>query len=206
MKTFLLSIFGFAIVVLAILFFKSRPIDTHSINRIGSSTSSEPEEKTDPIQIPAQNSTQISASSTNTTSSTPKPTTSLSPEESPLETLKRMTPVEKLIPKIEDIREEIAQDPHQTPQSLLNFAVELSEKMDVALRSREASEFLLSELKDCTAGEKVKTAPSASAACIKNAYELSAKYDELRHEADLVNSQADPEAQKIYKNMQNLGL
>ncbi len=125
---------------------------------------------------------------------------------SPLDQLKLTSPLEKLLPKLEDVRAEVEKDPHQTPSSLIRFAAEMSVKMDIALQSKEASQFLLNELLDCTSNEKSKTTVSTSAACIKNAYELSSKYEDLSQDADRVKSRADPEAQRIYNSMKGLGL
>ena len=125
---------------------------------------------------------------------------------SPLEQLKLSTPLERLLPRIEDVRSEAEKEPHQTPPSLIRFAAEMSEKMDIALQSKEAGQFLLNELLDCTSNEKTKTTASTAAACIKNAYELSSKYEDLSQDADRVKMRADPEAQRIYNSMKELGI
>lgn len=112
--------------------------------------------------------------------------------------------IEKIIPKTEDLRAEVQADPHETPKSLIRFSLDLSQKMDVALKSLEASRSLINELQTCAS--ETSTPESAAAICIKNAYELSGKYGDLKPQADAVRSHAGLKAQKIYDQMKTMGL
>lgn len=130
---------------------------------------------------------------------TPGPT-----DDQTLSELKKSPALETYLPRVEDVRAELNQDPHNTPKALLAFSVALSDQMDLALRSLPASRYLLAELQICASQDK--TPSSAAAICIKNAYELSAKYEELTPDADALKSKAPPEAQQIFKNMKSMGL
>ncbi len=125
---------------------------------------------------------------------------------SAFQVLKSRPPIEKQIPKLQNVRDEVAKNPHRTPHSLMQFSADLSDKMVLALQSKEASQYMMKQLDACASGDAVATASSASAVCIKSAYELSAKYPELVGDSDKIRDHADPKALKIYKGMKRLGL
>ncbi len=200
MKNFWIS--GGAILIFAFLFYRMRSLSPQvAENQINSvyvqnAPLLSPSQSTDPA---AALHSAVEPDATEAT----KPQAIKDPSTKALES---KPPIEKQIPKLEDVKKEVAADPHKTPRSLIQFSLDLGTKMDIALKSKEASEKMMQELGVCAKGERVKTPPSASAICIQNAYELSEKYSELKKDADSVKEQANSAAQKIFHDMKNLGI
>lgn len=79
-------------------------------------------------------------------------------------------------PGLDTLREEVAEDPHQTPPSVLAFSNRLAKEMSRAFRSREYARRLYAGLEDC-ADEPSGASPLAvRTICTVNAARLAGKY------------------------------
>ncbi|NBO38689.1 hypothetical protein EBU99_08910 [bacterium] len=84
-------------------------------------------------------------------------------------------------PLIKQIREEVAQDPHATPQALLAFAEQLAVNMQGAFQDREVRYNVSRQLMACARdGQARGSAQAARALCLSNLERLKSKFpDEL---------------------------
>lgn len=78
------------------------------------------------------------------------------------------------LPNKEKIREQVKQNPHSAPAEHLNFSIELSDKMDIAMTNENAAKVLFNELEKCVADKDGYKA--SQALCIINAKRINEKY------------------------------
>lgn len=109
--------------------------------------------------------------------------------------------VRELAPSREDLRQEVAKNPHDTPVSLLSFSAGLYERTAAALQDPAAAETLFEELQDCVTGTDQKGKTSVQAICMLNARRLHEKHESLSRRYENLERQADP---KILDLMQGL--
>lgn len=95
------------------------------------------------------------------------------------------------LPENELLRNEVASNPHATPNSLIRFSVEVAQKMELALASETSSKILFQQLEACVT--KSDGAHSAQAVCLINAKRIAKKYKDLRSDYDSLIRKADPE-------------
>lgn len=76
-------------------------------------------------------------------------------------------------PTLRQAREEVGQDPHRTPPSLVRFAQELARKEDLAKGSPAVAESLFSDLERCMQPRSEAVPPQAQVVCVTTAEELS---------------------------------
>jgi cytoskeletal protein RodZ len=96
-----------------------------------------------------------------------------------------------------DIRNEVAQNPEQTPKSLIAFSVNLGKQIDVALKSKSEATKLSQNLVQCAAGDGESKNHSVEALCLSGAKELSQKFPELLDNYKKAVSLADPSVAKM---------
>ena len=79
-------------------------------------------------------------------------------------------------PENEEIREQAAQNSHDTPRAILDFAHGLSGMMVRAMESEEAAQEVLGELESCVNDTSGRTAVQARLICLANAKRLGEQY------------------------------
>lgn len=98
-----------------------------------------------------------------------------------------------LAPSLNEIREEVKIDPHQTPASLIRFARKVGERMERAKASAQEARSLMGELESCVQNEDSSIAPSAQVFCLQNAAELARLEPELSERAGRLRQLASAE-------------
>jgi hypothetical protein len=92
-------------------------------------------------------------------------------------------------PSIEQIRAEVAHNPHVTPPSLMKFADCIGVRMD-GVGTMESANALFADLRDCTLNQSF--AESIRALCLASATKITERFSELKaSNADLLR-EADP--------------
>src|SRR5262249_30351475 len=107
----------------------------------------------------------------------------------------------EITPSGEDLRREVADNPHTTPIGLVRFSVELYEKQTEALKSEETAHTFFSELENCALGPEQKGLHNVQALCLLNAKRLQKAYPSLAREYDRLESQAEPDAVRLMSDM-----
>lgn len=87
-------------------------------------------------------------------------------------------PVAKLIPRAEDVRAEVAKNPHGTPEALVRLSVSLGDRLD-ALKSESDASGFLDELDECVTKSSVPTTSDAKTLCLLNAKRVGEKFPAL---------------------------
>jgi hypothetical protein len=83
-------------------------------------------------------------------------------------------------PTLAKVAEEVRQDPHSTPPSLLRFASDLGAQMNEAIQSESSAKAFFSQLEECIRGQGGQaTAKSAQAICLSDAKRLGSRYESL---------------------------
>lgn len=85
---------------------------------------------------------------------------------------------EKKPPLLSTLREEIKQNPHVTPQSLIEYAQNVGKRMEAALSSNYNAVTLFGELQECVEGSEYQGSPSLQAFCISSAERLAQAHPE----------------------------
>ncbi len=111
---------------------------------------------------------------------------------------KSLTNVLPQMPDLERIRQEVREDPHGTPPSLVQFATEVSDRLEEIHGDRQAESEFLRELLACSLPENPNSRPSSlQAFCFSTAKEMAEEIPELQGEVDAAESQLDPETMKL---------
>ncbi len=95
-------------------------------------------------------------------------------------------------PTKEDIRKQVQANPHITPMALVEFSVQISDKMELAMASAESAKVLFAELDACATNKVEATA--IQAICIVNARRIHNKFPETDFKKLIRN--ANPESVK----------
>jgi hypothetical protein len=104
-------------------------------------------------------------------------------------------PLISVTPTLQNLRDDIAKDPHNAPASMIKFAVELGHRMDDAEKSRAFAGDFLDDLESCTlSGDN---ASSIRALCLSHANRLSAKYEDMKPRVENLARRADPEVTRL---------
>ena len=88
--------------------------------------------------------------------------------------------LEIAVPSREEVRAEVAKDPHATPFSLMKFAASLGPKLEASMASEDTAKKFFSELTSCTEDTQGGHPESARALCLHNAHLLREKYSSLK--------------------------
>lgn len=107
------------------------------------------------------------------------------------------TPVTKLAPSLQALRQQVSSNPHDTPQALVEFSVALSEKMRLAFDSEPEAGRLMGEFEECALGPDLKGNSSVQALCILNARRLQLKYTSLASRYQEIQTRSDPRAREL---------
>ena len=103
---------------------------------------------------------------------------------------------------IENIRQEVAENPHHTPPSLIAFAQHLAARMEHAEGSSDsrAARVLFEELAQCmSTGHGAGRVPQLQVSCLTNAERLAIKYPELRDAAKKLREQAPQDVKTLMR-------
>ncbi len=98
-------------------------------------------------------------------------------------------------PSVDQIRQEVASDPHSTPISILNFAAKLGPKMEQALETEETALVFFEELKKCTLNSTLPV--SIQAICLSNVQILTETYPILEDQMNIIKEQASAESVRL---------
>jgi hypothetical protein len=106
-------------------------------------------------------------------------------------------------PTLKEVREQVSQDPHQTPQALIQFAKDLSARAEVAKQSQASAQEFFGVLEDClsSGNDPSETVPiPAQLTCLMTAEEFAKLYpDELSSRLKPLQQNASPELKRIRK-------
>ncbi|MFL5784110.1 MAG: hypothetical protein ACJ76H_05840 [Bacteriovoracaceae bacterium] len=105
----------------------------------------------------------------------------------------------KSLPETQEAQNEIKDNPHQAPRSLIQFAKTLGPLMDKAMENTEDASLLLHELESCVSHSTVLV--SARTLCLSRAEQLGKAHSELRPEVSSVRKHSQKDALAIYKKM-----
>lgn len=99
------------------------------------------------------------------------------------------------LPDQADVKKETGASPHQTPESLVNFAKALGPLMEKALKNHDDANLLVKELEDCAMDETV--AHTARALCVSNAEKLAKAHPEMKAKADDLRATVSPDVKEL---------
>jgi hypothetical protein len=98
-------------------------------------------------------------------------------------------------PSMDQVRQEVADNPHRTPISIIDFAAKLGTQMERALESEEIALSLFDELKKCALNSSLPT--SIQTICLSNAQILKNIHSKLEVEYVSLKEQVSPEAVRL---------
>ncbi|HTL12310.1 MAG TPA: hypothetical protein VL588_07470 [Bdellovibrionota bacterium] len=100
-------------------------------------------------------------------------------------------------PPVQNLRDEVAKDPHGTPPSLLRYAAQMADRMEAAFQSPEEADRLYPELEDCVKDPGGTVTQTVKLTCYVNALRLSRRYGKrFEGRADAL-AQASPGTAKM---------
>lgn len=109
--------------------------------------------------------------------------------------------VQKLIPPASILRQEVKKNPHQAPISIMEFSVNLAERVNLALtKDRTIREKIFAELKDCVESAESSN-NSIKALCLAKAKFMSEKDDQFKNSYEVLLGKATPEVVGIAKHL-----
>lgn len=101
-------------------------------------------------------------------------------------------------PSLKTLRDDVAKNPHETPQALLRFGADLGVRMEEAKKDKNSAIQLLSELKGCSQPASVDDSPvQARAICLVTAREIAQIWPDLKNSVEEVVSGADSKAREL---------
>jgi hypothetical protein len=109
------------------------------------------------------------------------------------------------VPGRDKIQEEIAENPHQTPVSLLQYAENIALKIEEATNDPEKAKALFTELENCVSDNSSRSAPSLQALCLANADELALTHPELQGRYQELLKVAPSDARKLLEAADQAG-
>ncbi|MES2962553.1 MAG: hypothetical protein V4760_01595 [Bdellovibrionota bacterium] len=123
------------------------------------------------------------------TTATPSASTPKTTSGAPLQ------PVAQLIPSIENLRAEVAKNPHGTPQGLSKFSISLGDRLDALKNEVEAGNFM-EELDECVTKPSVETTSDVKTLCLLNAKRVGEKFPALRAKSANLEARAPEKVRK----------
>jgi hypothetical protein len=97
-------------------------------------------------------------------------------------------------PSVNQLRTEVAANPHETPPSVLSFAAELAPRMAAALHSSEKAHHLWNELEKCTS--QISSPTVIRSICLSNINILADHYSWQEKYQDLLGK-VNPEVKRL---------
>lgn len=101
-------------------------------------------------------------------------------------------PLAEKIPPADKILDQVKKDPHATPPALVQFSLDLGDKMDAAQNSEPKARALFQELEDCTLGGAQQGRNSIQALCLLNAKRLGNTFPSLARDYEQLERRSDP--------------
>ncbi len=90
-----------------------------------------------------------------------------------------------------DVKTEVAENPHRTPKSLINFAEKMGPLVEKSLQNSDDATLLVDEFFNCALTESV--AQTARALCLSNGEKLARIYPQLKEKIDKMRSNSPAE-------------
>jgi hypothetical protein len=110
-----------------------------------------------------------------------------------------------LLPENQEVLEEIRNNPHETPASLVEFASQIGKKMELAIKDPRAAKELVKELETCAEKAKQDSAKmTLEVFCIEQATKLSNRHRELQETVENLVRNSSPKANQILKLVQKV--
>jgi hypothetical protein len=104
-----------------------------------------------------------------------------------------------VLPNPRDIRAQAAQDPEAPSSLVIQFSLELSKKLQIALQSEENAQAFFPQLQACALELGKDNSASARVLCLNDAHKLAKKYPSLRPDYETLENRADPHTVKMRK-------
>lgn len=98
-------------------------------------------------------------------------------------------------PTLEEVRKEVAENPHEPPRSILEFASELAPKMRKAYHSEDFASNFFRELRECALNSL--NPETIQILCLKNAKFLVQKYPNFEKDWAELGNEIKPEFKKF---------
>jgi hypothetical protein len=102
-------------------------------------------------------------------------------------------------PSLAQVREEIQENPHVTPRSILAFASTLAPKIELALRSEEKATQVLEELEDCVLRMRGDSPVAIRAICLSNARFLGKRFPGLQPKIEALLEKSDSDSLRLLR-------
>lgn len=83
------------------------------------------------------------------------------------------------MPLVTDVRKELEQNPHGTPESVHTFGLKIYKRMQLAYKSPQAGAAVFNELKECVRAKPETAITSIQSLCLLNAKRLAARFPTL---------------------------
>jgi len=100
-------------------------------------------------------------------------------------------------PPVQNLRDEVAKDPHGTPPSLLRYAAQIADRMEAAFQSPQEADRLYPELEDCVKDPGGTVTQTVKLTCYVNALRLSRRYGKRFEGRAEALAQASPGTAKM---------
>jgi hypothetical protein len=97
-------------------------------------------------------------------------------------------------PTARELADDVRINPHNPPLSLVRFAMEMSPRLEEALRNENAAQKLFGELENCVTDKRLEGAVSTQAVCLNDAKQITEKHASLGSRYDLLTRHASPQA------------
>jgi hypothetical protein len=108
-------------------------------------------------------------------------------------------PVADLAPSTEELRREVEQDVHATPEAMVKFSVLLMEREKAAAENDNSAREFFAELQACALNSQSSAA--VQALCLLNAKRLAQARPSLNSEYDALERRSNPKAAGLMKDL-----
>lgn len=105
-------------------------------------------------------------------------------------------------PDKSEVRSQVEQNPHRTPEALVIFATNMGPLMEKAYKSDKDADVLIKALHDCATDDNV--ARSARALCVKNVDKIAKTHPQMKGKADELRSDVSPEVLKLLEKRNSM--
>jgi hypothetical protein len=124
---------------------------------------------------------------------------------STVETVQTIQRVARIAPTQDQVREEVARNPHVTPKSLIFFASKMAQKFKIARTSEQNAREFYQELDECLASPELRGADSTQALCLRDAQRIAQIFPSLHEQFDQLRSEAAPAVLGLLSSLNQTG-